>query len=621
MRNAETVLGIIHERGRRGLPLNNVYRQLYNPALYLRAYGRLARNRGALTPGSTTETADGMTRAKIQRIIVALRHERYRWTPVRRTFIAKKGTTKKRPLGLPTWSDKLLQEVIRSLLEAYYEPQFRPTSHGFRPGRGCHTALRTIYHEWTGTHWFIEGDIAQCFDRLDHEVLLAILREQIHDRRFLRLVAHLLRAGYLEAWTHHPTLSGVPQGGVVSPLLANVYLDRLDQYVETTLLPAYNRGTHRRRHAAYRRLAQVSQARARRGDHREARRLRQQLQRLPSVDPQDPDYRRLRYVRYADDFLLGFSGPRAEAEMIRQQLQQFLREPLHLDLSEAKTLITHARTERAHFLGYEIDTIYADRQHDGAGRRSVNGQIGLHVPRAVLRAHGQRYCRRGKPTPLPARLHDTPFSIVAAYQQEYRGVVEYYRLAHNLRQLAGLQGVMGASLVRTLATKLKTSGAQIYRRYHTTFPTPQGPRRGLQVTVERENKPPLIARWGGVSLARRMDAVLNDQPALVWSHRTELLERLRADTCELCGTATAVEVHHIRHLKTLQRRGRAAPPAWVQAMTARQRKTLIACRPCHQAIHAGRPPGHASMATDTGEPDPSKGRRPVRRGAVAKVPA
>jgi len=289
MRSAETVLGIIHERGKRGLPLTNVYRQLYNPALYLRAYGRLARNRGALTPGSTAETADGMTQTKIQRIIVALRHERYRWTPVRRTFIAKKGTTKKRPLGLPTWSDKLLQEVVRAILEAYYEPQFRPTAQGFRPGRGCHTALRTSYREWTGTHWFIEGDIAQCFDRLDHDLLLAILREQIHDQRFLRLVAHLLRAGYLEAWTRHPTLSGVPQGGGVSPLLANVYRDRLDQSVETTLLPGYNRGAHRRKHPVYRQLAQAVQARARRGEHRAARRLRQQLQRLPSVDPHDPD--------------------------------------------------------------------------------------------------------------------------------------------------------------------------------------------------------------------------------------------------------------------------------------------------------------------------------------------
>jgi group II intron reverse transcriptase/maturase len=243
MRNAETVLGIIRDRGNRGLPLEAVYRQLFNPELYLCAYGRIARNHGALTPGATAETADGMSLHKIQAIIDQLRNERYRWTPVRRTYIGKRNSVKKRPLGIPTWSDKLLQEVIRLMLEAYYEPQFSPRSHGFRRGHGCHTALRKIKRTWRGTAWFIEGDISQCFDSLDHQVLLAILREKIHDNRFLRLIENLLKAGYLEDWRYGRTLSGAPQGGIVSPILANIYLDRLDKFVETTLLPVHNRGT------------------------------------------------------------------------------------------------------------------------------------------------------------------------------------------------------------------------------------------------------------------------------------------------------------------------------------------------------------------------------------------
>src|SRR5215212_133895 len=192
MRNAESVLNIVRDRGSRGLPLEDVYRQLFNPELYLLAYGKISANAGALTPGATRETADGMSLKTIQAIIELLRSERYRWTPVRRTYIEKGGSTKKRPLGIPTWSDKLLQEVMRLLLEAYYEPQFRPSSHGFRPGRGCHTALGEIYHRWVGTKWFVEGDIARCFDSLDHGVLLAILREKLHDNRFLRLLANLL---------------------------------------------------------------------------------------------------------------------------------------------------------------------------------------------------------------------------------------------------------------------------------------------------------------------------------------------------------------------------------------------------------------------------------------------
>jgi group II intron reverse transcriptase/maturase len=621
MRDAKTVLGIIRERGRQDLPLGDVYRQLFNPSLYLHAYARIARNRGALTPGSTTETVDGMSQAKIGAIIDAVRHERYRWTPVRRTYIEKKGSTKKRPLGLPTWSDKLLQEVIRLILEAYYEPQFSRSSHGFRPGRGCHTALQTVLNTWTGTHWFIEGDIAQCYDRLDHSVMLAILRERIHDNRFLRLIEQLLKAGYLEDWRFHQTLSGVPQGGVVSPVLSNIYLDRLDRFVETTLLPQFNRGTNRKANAVYRRLVETSGDWKQRGLRAGARALRQQFQQLPSRDTQDPDFRRLRYVRYADDVLLGFSGPKSEAEEIKGQLGRFLGETLKLELSESKTLITHACTQPARFLGYEIDVHRTDLRHDRRGHRSINGRIGLKVPRAVIQEKCRRYMRRGKPTHLTERTHHAPFSIVADYQQEFRGLVEYYRMAQNLRQLNRLHWVMERSLVCTLAAKLKISPAKVYRRYRARFPTEQGPRQGLQVTVERPSRPPLVARWGGVSLARRTNVVLNDCPTTVWNRRTELLERLLADTCELCGSTEQIEVHHVRHLRTIQRSDRAALPEWAKTMIARQRTTLVTCRACHEAIHAGRPTRTAHADVSTGEPDPSKGRRPVRRGAVGKVPA
>src|SRR6266516_3771232 len=244
MRPSTTVLGMLDDRGKRGVPIQDLYRQLFNPDLYIRAYARIYSNEGAMTPGSTPETVDAMSMKKIHQIIDDLRYERYRWTPTRRTYILKKNG-KKRPLGLPTWSDKLLQEVIRSLLEAYYEPQFSQHSHGFRQGRGCHTALGEITRRWRGLKWFIEGDISHCFDALDPKILVSILSENLHDNRFLRLITNLLKAGYLEDWKYHVTLSGVPQGGVVSPILSNIYLDRLDQYVETILLPAHNHGDRR----------------------------------------------------------------------------------------------------------------------------------------------------------------------------------------------------------------------------------------------------------------------------------------------------------------------------------------------------------------------------------------
>jgi group II intron reverse transcriptase/maturase len=303
MQSAETVLKVLHDRGQRGLPVQRLFRQLTNPDLYRRAYARLYRKDGALTPGTTPETVDGMALAKIEAIIAAVRQERYRWRPVRRVLIEKRHSTKKRPLGLPSWSDKLLQEVVRSLLSAYYEPQFSPFSHGFRPGRGCHTALTAIHETWKGTVWVIEGDIAACFASLDHKILLATLAEKIHDHRFLRLVAHRLKAGYLEDWRYHPTPSGVPQGAVASPILSNVYLNRLDQFVETVLLPQYNRGARRKANPAYVHLQNQAYRLEHAGQYRAARALRQQQWAMPSSDTHDPDCRRLHYVRYCDDFL------------------------------------------------------------------------------------------------------------------------------------------------------------------------------------------------------------------------------------------------------------------------------------------------------------------------------
>src|SRR5262249_48047117 len=270
MRNAEAVLGVIRERGRRRLPLEDLYRQLYNHDRYLRAYGRIYRNDGPMTPGSTQETVDAMSLEKIGALIGLLRQERYRWTPVRRTYIPKK-SGKLRPLGIPTWSDKLLQEVIRSLLEAYYEPQFSQHSHGFRARRGCHSALEEITRHWRGVKWYVEGDISRCFDSLDHEVMRSILREKLRDNRFLRLLFNLFKAGYLEDWKYHESFSGVPQGSVVGPILSNIYLDQLDQYVETALLPAHNHGDHRKPYPPYMALLNAARRKRIAGAREEAR--------------------------------------------------------------------------------------------------------------------------------------------------------------------------------------------------------------------------------------------------------------------------------------------------------------------------------------------------------------
>jgi group II intron reverse transcriptase/maturase len=586
MQNAETVLDVLRERGRRGLPLEGIYRQLFNPQLYLLAYGRIYSNKGAMTPGPDAETADGMTMAKIERIIDAVRHERYRFRPVRRHYIPKKDG-KQRPLGLPSWSDKLLGEVVRLLLEAYYEPQFSDRSHGYRPGRGCHTALREVAETWTGTSWFIEGDISQCFDRLDFRVMLKTLGEKIHDNRLLRLVGQMLQVGYLEDWVWNATLSGVPQGGVLSPCLSNIYLNRLDRFVETVLISGYTRGVLRKHNPEYQRV-QRALARARhRGDRAEVRALRKQLRSLPSLDPQDPGYRRLRYVRYADDILLGFTGPKEEAEEIKRRLAQFLQGDLKLELSETKTLITHARTEAARFLGYEITTQHANHVIAG-GRRVANGGIRLRVPREVITTKCSRYTQRDKPERRPGLMNEQDHAIISHYGAEYRGVVQYYLLASDVHRLSRLHWVMATSLLKTLAGKHDSSVTKMARKYAATIQTPHGPRKCLQVTVPRGERKPLVATFGGIPLRRQRTAILTDrEPVQTNAPRSELVRRLLAGRCEICGDTDKVQVHQIRKLTDLEKPG-PERPEWMSLMARRRRKTLVVCGACHADIH-GRP--------------------------------
>jgi group II intron reverse transcriptase/maturase len=588
MQGAETVLSVIRERGRQSLPLERLYRQLFNKELFLLAYGRIYSNQGAMTPGVTRETVDGMSLAKIDTIIEELRSESYRWSPARRVYISKKNG-KKRPLGMPPWSDKLVAEVVRMLLDAYYDGGFSDRSHGFRTGRGCHTALDEVASVWTGTHWFVEGDLADYFGSLDHRIMVSALAVKIHDGRFLQLINRMLQAGYLEDWRWNATLSGAPQGGIASPVLSNIYLDRFDQFVEQQLIPEYTRGKKRRTEPRYHRVeSQIAKAK-RHGDRDAVRALRRLRRRLPSQDPNDPDYRRLRYVRYCDDFLLGFAGPRREAEEIKSKIGEFLREELKLELSEPKTLITHATSQAARFLSYEIRTQRPDTKIT-QGRRAVNGVVGLFVPRDVIRDRCARYMSKGKPALRGQLLHDEDYTIVAKYGSEYRGFVQYYLLAQDVFRLEKLRWVMETSMLKTLAGKHKSTVAKMARKYKASIDTPDGSRTCFQVTVHRDQgRKPLVARFGGIPLTRKRTAVLTDlKPIMATVKGNELIRRLVAGRCELCEERTGLQVHHIRKLADLNKPGRPERPSWVHLMAMRKRKTLVVCEQCHQDIHAGR---------------------------------
>jgi hypothetical protein len=399
----------------------------------------------------------------------------------------------------------------------------------------------------------------------------------------------MLKAGYLEDWRWNDTLSGAPQGGVASPILSNIYLDRFDQFVEQQLIPDYDRGRRRRTYPAYENVENRIARAKRHGDREAVRALRRERRTLPSQDPNDPEYRRLRYVRYCDDFLLGFAGPKREAEEIKARIRVFLHDELKLELSESKTLVTHATSQAARFLGYEIRAQRADTKIT-RNRRAVNGAVGLFVPRTVIRERCARYMSKGKPALRGPLLHDEDFTIVAKYGSEFRGFVQYYLLAQDVFRLEPLRWVMETSMLKTLAGKHKSTVTKMARRYKAAVDTPDGRRTCFQVTVQRDKgRKPLVARFGGIPLKRQRTAVITDRnPVMATARRNELIHRLIAGQCEMCEGREGLQVHHVRKLADLNKPGRPERPPWVRLMAMRKRKTLVVCERCHQDIHAGR---------------------------------
>jgi hypothetical protein len=375
---------------------------------------------------------------------------------------------------------------------------------------------------------------------------------------------------------------------VASPILSSIYLHKLDQFVETVLIPKYTRGDRRARNPAYLRLqTQLATAR-RRGDRVSAWALRRRMVSLPSADPDDPGYRRLRYCRYADDHLLGFTGPKAEAEEIKQRLAEFLRDELTLELSHDKTLITHARTGAARFLGYEI-TVQHNSSKTTRRRRSVNGQVALRVPLEVIKAKSVPYLRRGQPAKQAALTNGDDYTIVSTYGATYRGVVQYYLLAGDVHRLHRLRWAMETSMLKTLAGKHRSSMSKMAARHKAKIQTPQGLRTCFEARIEREGRQPLVARFGETPLHRQKTATVVDrQPVRVDYPHKELVSRLLADTCEICGQADDVQVHHVRKLADLGKPG-PLQPLWAKAMANRRRKTLLVCASCHDQVHTGQP--------------------------------
>lgn len=605
IRNSEKVFIELSKQAQdKSYQFERLYRILCNPDMYVKAYSNIYSNNGSSTHGTDSETADGFSEEKVERIIAALKDESYQAKPVRRTYIPKKNG-KTRPLGIPNFYDRLLQEVCRMILEAIYEPIFSASSHGFRPNKSCHTALKQVKHTFRGANWFIEGDIKGCFDNIDHQILINLLRKRIKDERFIRLIWKFLKAGYIDNWKYHNTYSGTPQGGIISPILANVYMSELDDYVENELkhnLTRLNDGEAKHNkvnNPEYLKLMHRMQA------------LKKQIQKLDQNDevrkrliqeykttqkqrysiPAQKGlkgYKNLQYVRYADDFIIAVLGTKEDCQSIKAELANFLRNNLHLDLSEEKTLITHS-SDRARFLNYEIQIRQNDRlfeDKNGIKRRVGNLGIALYMPKDVMFGYIARKQVvedinsphwRGKARTFLQCLSD--LEIVTTYNAEIRGLYNYYVMAENVSsRMDMIYHVMEYSCLKTLAGKHKTSVAKIKTQYRA------GKDWGVRYSTKTESEKIRyfynqgFAKSNAPTTNPQIDSIAN---TAMYAGRTELEQRMLAHKCEICGKENvSFNIHHIHRLKDLK-----GKETWERLMIERNRKTLVLCEECHKLIH------------------------------------
>ena len=628
MRSPERVLNSLNEHSKdSSYKFERLYRILFNEELFYVAYQKIASNGGSTTKGSDGRSIDEMSLARIETLIASLKDESYQPHPSRRVHIPKKNG-KTRPLGIPAFEDKLVQEVVRMILEAIYEGHFETTSHGFRPKRSCHTALLHIQKTFSGAKWFIEGDIKGFFDNIDHDVLVGILRERISDDRFIRLIRKFLKAGYVEDWTFHNTYSGMPQGGIVSPILANIYLDKLDKYVKE-YIRHFDMGTKRRpgkesndlaneRKRTVRKLKKIKDGTEKAALVARLKAIEQERAAFPSGDEMDGSYRRLKYIRYADDFILGVIGSKEDALRIKEDIKSFLSESLALELSEEKTLITHTG-KSAKFLGYEITVTRNNHQRrdvQGRLRRTYGKRVRLNVSMATLRDKLLEYgameikLRNGKeiwkPKCRSGLIFNDDLEILDRYNRETVGFCNYYLIANNCVVLHNFRYIMEYSMYKTFAGKYRSTVRKINKKY----------RLNKLFTVKYEQKGVIKSRTFYKTSFKRRTTAFNgscdiEPYSIADVSRTNLTDRLKAEKCELCGATGKLIMHHVRNLKDLK-----GKESWKRLMSARKRKTIALCPSCHRLRHLGK----VQTELISGEPDTPRGVSPVRGRVLGNLP-
>ena len=574
----------------------DLYRLLCREDFLSACYQSIKSKAGNMTPGTDGITLDGYSDKVIEEVIVALKDQSWQFKPVRRKYIPK-ANGKLRPLGIPAPRDKIIQKGIEMILSVIYEPSFSEFSHGFRSKRSCHSALRTIRSKWSGLKWVIEGDIEGCYDNVDHSILIGILRRKIQDERFLNLIWKLLRAGFEEEGVLKPSNKGCPQGGVASPVLANIYLHNLDIFVHK-LVEKYNYGKRqankeyqrlrgkRDRLRFYRDANGKSQPRPKSEiPMYEVRRLSKEMRKHTSKEPMDRNYKRLTYVRYADDWVIGITGSKDFAKDIREKVKVFILEHLKLTLSSEKTHISHLSSDGANFLGFKIKCggagTYSGRSitksetsNLGKSKRTVGWQPRLFIPmdNIIRRLSKKNFCTSdGFPLKKKGWIVYDDDVIIARYNSVLRGIRNYYAPADNLgSSMNRINYIVKYSCAHTLAAKHRTRISKQLRRKDSN-----------SIKVLLDEVPGKVNPWD--FRGEKVNEFTLEQAFTSFAARTRVLS---SDKCVICGSKDRLEMHHV---KALRKGGVDIKDNYMLAMMQRMnRKQICICHECHTKIHAGK---------------------------------
>lgn len=555
---------------------NPVYKLVCDVELLQIAYNNIRSRPGNNTPAVYAGTLDGISLDFLQKLSYNLRNESFQFSPHKRIRIPKAGGGQ-RPLTIASLRDKIVQEAMRIVLEAVFEPNFRVTSHGFRPNKSCHSALKFIRDYFKPSTLFIQGDISKCFDSIPHHKLIRLIENKIKDRQFTKLIAKSLKTGYFVFRHYQHDIAGTLQGSIISPILANVYLDQLDQFV-AELKQNFDTRTKPRRTKIFRNKQWLVKKAKAVGDAKQLYKAIREMKSVPPKDYQDETYKRLVYVRYADHWIIGVRGSIVDANNILDKVKAFCSN-IGLTISDTKTKITNLNTDKALFLGVNIFRSKTEKEGIGLNMhlKRANKQLRFVAPldRIKMKLKEAGFIKQGISHQKYVWISNSHRQILHLYNSVFRGFMNYYSFVHNRSELISLlYWILKVSCAKLLASKfsMRTTAA-VYKKYGKYL---------TEVNTKFEGKQPAsFLKTKFRSNTNDFKVVSNQNIIPTLFSKSKSISRLEGLTCANWGSDFKVEIHDVRAMKDLK----SKVSYFDKLMIRSNRKQIPLCRPCYMEYH------------------------------------